>query len=124
MSDVTVGTVTTLGPEPTRPRTSRGPLRVDIIGLVAAAVAMAVVLALPAPAGLPPAAQRLAALIAAALVLWVTEALPVAITSLLVVGLQPVLGINPLPVAITNFMNMVFFFLFVMFIIALAWTTT
>jgi solute carrier family 13 (sodium-dependent dicarboxylate transporter), member 2/3/5 len=116
---MTPTTLQTSDPPVTRPG-----IRMDILGLVGAALAMAIVLLLPTPQGLPPAGQRLAAVFAAAIVLWVTEALPIAMTSVLTVGLQALLRINPLQVAMTNFMNNVFFFLIVMFTIALAWTKT
>jgi sodium-dependent dicarboxylate transporter 2/3/5 len=92
--------------------------------IVAALVAGAVLAAMPAPEGLPPAGQRVAALFAACLILWVTEAVPIAITALLAVVLQPVVGVAPLPVALTNFMTPVFFFVLVMFVIAQAFTNT
>ena len=59
-----------------------------------------------------------------ALILWVTEAMPIAITALLAIVLQPVLGLAPLPAAFTNFISPVFFFVLVMFVIAQAFTNT
>jgi di/tricarboxylate transporter len=70
-----------------------------VLGLVGSAVAMIVVLLLPQPQGMPPEARRTAALFAGALVLWVTEALPVAVTALLVLVLQPILGLNTMATA-------------------------
>jgi solute carrier family 13 (sodium-dependent dicarboxylate transporter), member 2/3/5 len=116
---MTPTTVQTTDPPVTRPG-----IRMDILGLVGAGLAMAIVLLLPTPQGLPPTGQRLAAVFAASIVLWVTEAIPIAMTAVLTVGLQALLRINPLQVAMTNFMNNVFFFLIVMFTIALAWTKT
>ena len=84
----------------------------------------ALVLALPTPAGLPPAGHRAAALFSAALILWTTEALPIAVTGLLAVVLQPVLGLSSLPAAFTNFISPVFFFVLVMFVIAQSFTNT
>lgn len=98
---------------------SRAPL-----SLVAALATGALLLALPAPDGLPPIGQRAAALFVVAIVLWVTEALPIAITALLAVVLQPMLGLAPLGTAFTSFMSPVFFFVMVMFIIAQAFTNT
>jgi sodium-dependent dicarboxylate transporter 2/3/5 len=63
-------------------------------------------------------------LFAVALVLWVTEALPIAITAVLTLVAQPMLGLAPLGGAFTSFMSPVFFFVLVMFVIAQAVTTT
>jgi solute carrier family 13 (sodium-dependent dicarboxylate transporter), member 2/3/5 len=106
------------------PIATRPEIRVDIFGLLAAVLAAAIVLLLPTPAGLSPAGQRLAALFAGALVLWVTEAIPIAMTAIMTIGLQPLMGVNPLPLAISNFINTVFFFMLVMYVIALVWTKT
>lgn len=96
----------------------------DLVRVAAACAAGGLLLALPAPAGLPPAAQRAAAIFATCLVLWVTEAVPIAVTALLAVVLQPLLGVAPLPVAATSFISPVFFFVLVMFVIAQAFTNT
>ena len=93
-------------------------------GFAGAVAAMAIVLLIPAPLGMVPDAQRMAALFAGALVLWSTEAIPIAATSLLVLILQPILQLNPLGAAFTNFMSPPFFFVLVMFVIAYAWVKT
>lgn len=92
--------------------------------LLAAAATGAVLLALPAPAGLSPVGQRAGVLFAVALLLWVTEAVPIAITALLALVLQPILGVSPLGAAFTNFMSPVFFFVLVMFVVTQAFTNT
>jgi len=56
-------------------------------------LALGVLLA-PAPDGLQPAAQRLAAVVLLMGVWWVTQALPIAVTSLLPLALFPLLGIQ------------------------------
>ena len=83
-----------------------------------------VLLALPTPAGLSPAGHRAGALFAARCVLWVTEALPIAITAVLTLVAQPMLGVAPLGAAFTSFMSPVFFFVLVMFVIAQAFSNT
>jgi sodium-dependent dicarboxylate transporter 2/3/5 len=99
--------------------------RKEIIGLIAALAAAAFVLLLPTPAELGETGQRMAALFVLILILWSTEALPIAITSLLALVLQPILGLIPdLNTAYVNFIGPVFFFVLVMFIIALAWVKT
>ncbi|MGD9905399.1 MAG: DASS family sodium-coupled anion symporter [Dehalococcoidia bacterium] len=91
--------------------------------LVAALTLGGLLLAVPLP-GMPPAAQRAAALLVTALALWVTEALPIAVTALLVLVLQPILGLAALGAAFASFMSPVFFFVLVMFVIAHALTTS
>ena len=105
-------------------------------GLLGAAALTGFILILPSPEGLPPEAHRLAALFAGVLVLWSTEALPIAVTALLALALQPIFGLTslvtgrpPTPGAIfgaaaANFMSSVFFFVLVMFAIAHAWVKT
>ena len=109
---------------------------VTTAGLLGAAALTGFILILPTPDGLPPEAHRLAALFAGVLVLWSTEALPIAVTSLLALALQPLFGLTslvsgrpPTPGAIfgaaaANFMSSVFFFVLVMFAIAYAWVKT
>jgi solute carrier family 13 (sodium-dependent dicarboxylate transporter), member 2/3/5 len=92
--------------------------------IVAALAAGAVIVMLPTPEGLTPVGQRTAALFVAALILWSTEALPIAVTSLLAIVIQPLLAISELGPAMAASMSPVFFFVLVMFIIALAWTKT
>jgi sodium-dependent dicarboxylate transporter 2/3/5 len=94
------------------------------MAIVAAIALGAVLLALPAPADLPPLGQRAGALFAVALLLWVTEAVPIAITALLTLVLQPLLGLASLGAAFTSFISPVFFFVLVMFVIAQAFTST
>lgn len=98
--------------------------RPHLTGIIAAAVVTAAVVLLPAPEGLSPAAQRTAALFLGVLILWATEALPIAVTSLLALVFQPLLGLAAFGPALGNFMSPVFFFVLVMFIIALAWVKT
>ena len=84
----------------------------------------AVVLALPTPSGLSPAGHRMAALFAVTLLLWVTEAIPIAATSLAALALQPLFGIATLQAAFTSSISTVFFFVIAMFCIAQAFTTS
>src|SRR6266542_1384590 len=64
--------------------------RKAVAGLAAATVGAAAVLLLPTPAGLPPEGRRMAALFLVTLILWMTEAIPVAVTALLALALQPI----------------------------------
>ncbi len=98
--------------------------RVQLIGFAAAAAASLIVAAMPAPEGLKPEGQRVLALLVAALVLWATEALPIAITAVLALVAQPVLGLASFNGALTSFISPVFFFVMAMYVIAHAWITT
>jgi sodium-dependent dicarboxylate transporter 2/3/5 len=66
----------------------------------------------------------MAALFAVALVLWATEAIPIAATSLLVLVLQPILGIADLRTAFGASMSPVFYFVLGMFCISTAFSTS
>ena len=90
------------------------------IGLAIAAVV--VVLSLPTPDALPAEGQRLAAIFLAAIILWATEAIPIAVTALLVITLQPIFGVTDLHGAFASFVSPVFFFVLAMFCIAAAVT--
>lgn len=64
------------------------------LGKVAAVVLFLVIWFWPAPKGLEPAAQRLAATGALMAVCWMTQAIPIEVTSLLPLALFPLLGIE------------------------------
>ena len=111
--------------------------RVQIVGIVSAAAATGIVLMLPTPEQLPVQGHRMAALFIGMLVLWSTEALPIAITSLLALALQPVFQLTAIlapggpqtvgaimTAAAANFISNPFFFVLVMFTIAFAWVKT
>jgi solute carrier family 13 (sodium-dependent dicarboxylate transporter), member 2/3/5 len=86
------------------------------IGLALLAAVLAVLL--PLPAGLTPQGAHLAGVFVIALILWVTEAIPIAVTSLLVILLQPVFQVTTTGAAVGGFMTPVFFFVVAMFCIA------
>ena len=94
------------------------------LGLIGAALAGALTVALPGPAGLPPQGQRMAALFVVTLVLWTTEAVPIAVTALLALALQPIFGVATLPAAFASFISTVFFFVIAMFCIAQAFASS
>lgn len=70
-------------------------------GLVAAPLVAGVVWSLAAD--LPPPAHHLAAILAGVVVLWITEAIPMAVTAFLGVALAVVFGVAPAPVAFAAF---------------------
>jgi sodium-dependent dicarboxylate transporter 2/3/5 len=121
----------------TAPPTAAGPQRIEVLGLVGAVAATAIVLMLPTPEGLTDQGHRMAALFMGMLVLWSTEAIPIAVTSLLALALQPIFQLTAiLPpnapptigammgAAATNFISNPVFFVLVMFTIAFAWVKT
>ena len=65
-----------------------------LIILPLAPLIMLLLLALPAPAGLPPAAWKLVALASWMVLWWMFEAVPVAVTALLPIPMMPLLGIE------------------------------
>jgi len=100
-------------PRPNRTRSA-------VIVVVAAALAVGISL-IPVSGdvgGLTPQARNLAAIFVVALLLWSTEALPIAVTALLVVVLQPVMGVAELNDAFAAFVSKVFFFVVAMFVLA------
>ena len=64
------------------------------VGGVIAVVACATVLMLPTPDGMTLAAHRLMAVTAMMVVLWLTQAIPIAVTSLIPIAAYPLLGIR------------------------------
>jgi anion transporter len=65
-------------------------------GLIAAIVALVVIAALPTPAGLPVAGHRMLAILAFAVILWMTEAVDYAVSAILIAALMAfLLGLAP-----------------------------
>jgi len=95
-----------------------------MLGISAALLTALLLLGLPTPETLPTEGQRMAAIFAIVLILWVTEALPVAVTSLLAIVLLPIFGVADLGTAFTTFISPVFFFVLAMFIIAQAFISS
>ncbi len=75
------------------------------VGLVIGISAFGILLLLPAPAGLPAAGWRTAAVAVLMAVWWVTEPIPIPATALLPLALFPVLGIGSIGDAATPFAN-------------------
>jgi sodium-dependent dicarboxylate transporter 2/3/5 len=93
--------------------------------IVVSILVAVIILMLPAPEGLSVEGQRMAALFAVALILFVSEAIPIAMTSVLVLMLQPVMGITSgIREAFDSWVTPVLFFVLVMFIIAQAVSVT
>ena len=88
------------------------------VGVALALLVMVATVLLPTPEGLTLGGKNLVGLFAVALILWVTEGIPIAVTSLLVIAAQPVFQITTPPAAIAGFMTPVFMFVLTMFCIA------
>lgn len=88
------------------------------VGVALAVLVAVVTFLLPTPDGLTPGGKNLIGVFAVALILWVTEGIPIAVTSLLVIVLQWLLQITTPVAAISGFMTPVFFFVLTMFCIA------
>jgi solute carrier family 13 (sodium-dependent dicarboxylate transporter), member 2/3/5 len=100
-------------PEETSPMLRR-------IGLMAGPVLMALVLLLPAPAGLSREAWLVVALVTLMAVWWMTEAIPMAMTAFLPIIYLPLTGASTLKEATTPFAEPIIFLLLGGFIVALA----
>lgn len=92
---------------------------VAVIGLWLGVIVSLVILLAPAPEGLAPAGQRLAAIVTLMAIWWVTQAMPVAVTSLLPLALFPVLGVQPAKVVAQSYLGDSSFLYLGGFIIAL-----
>lgn len=92
---------------------------VRTVGKVAGLALLAAILAAPTPSGMPLAAQRLAAVTALMAVLWVTQAIPIAATSLIPLVAFPALGIQPAEVVSKAYINNSIFLFLGGFILAL-----
>jgi sodium-dependent dicarboxylate transporter 2/3/5 len=86
-------------------------------GLLLGPLVFAVILALPF-AGVPPAGHRLAAILALMVVLWMTEALPLAVTALVGPALVVLLGVAPASVTFAPFADPIIFLFIGSFMLA------
>lgn len=89
------------------------------IGLSAGTLLFALLLALPAPAGLDPAGWRCAAVAALMAAWWITEAIPIPATALLPLALFPVLGVAPIDAAAPPYANPIVFLFMGGFLLAI-----
>ena len=72
----------------------------------------------PTPEGLPHSGQVMIGILLMAAILWITEAIPLAVTGLLIMIMQPLLGIIPSAEVFSSFGNQAVFFLIGAFILA------
>ncbi|MDD2215340.1 MAG: SLC13 family permease [Eubacteriales bacterium] len=90
------------------------------IGIGCAAVILAAMWFIAPPEGLSAEGMKTLGLLLAALILWITEAVPIAVTALALVAFQPIYGIAAPGAAFTNFINSVFFFVIASYGISIA----
>ena len=91
--------------------------RRQTFGLIAGPLLFLLVLLVPAP-GLSPAAHRLAAALVLMIVLWMTEALPLAVTALIGPALAVLLGVGPAATVFAPFADPIIFLFIGSFILA------
>ena len=90
------------------------------IGLILGPVLFLLMLLLPRPEGMDPAAQAVAAVALLMTVWWITEAIPIPITALLPLGLFPALNAVPAPTVSSAYANHLIFLFLGGFLIAIA----
>ncbi|KPL02605.1 MAG: hypothetical protein AMJ90_05290 [candidate division Zixibacteria bacterium SM23_73_2] len=90
------------------------------IGLFLGIFLFVLMLFIPSPEGMSPSAQRMGAVVLLMATWWITEALPIAVTSLLPIPLYPLLGIMNSSEVTPNYTDHLVFLFLGGFIIALA----
>ncbi len=90
------------------------------VGLILGVALFIIALVAPTPEGMEPMAQRTAAVVLLMAVWWMSEAVEIAITSLLPLALFPILGILPSSVVAPLYTDQVIFLYFGGFVVALA----
>ena len=92
----------------------------QLIGLGVAAVVLVITFFMPEVAGLAPAAKNCIGVIAAILIIWMTEALPIGVASMLLLALIPLFGIMPVNDTFKEFMSPVIFFVLATYSVSIA----
>ena len=94
--------------------------RRQLLGLILGPVLFVLMLLVPAPAGMEPAAQKMAAIALLMATWWMCESIPIPATSLLPIALFPWLGLMPTGKATAPYANHLIFLFMGGFIIALS----
>lgn len=95
-------------------------LRARYLVFTLAALIAAAIILMPTPEGLTPEGQRAVAILVLCLILWVTQVLPLMITSLLAIVLFPLLGVMATDEVFPFFANQAVFFILGAFMLASA----
>lgn len=95
-----------------------GTVSMGTVGVVATVIVLGIGLTLPPPAGVSRTVQTVSAVFCATLVLWLTEPVPYAVSSILSVSLLYVLGVvDTFPAAVSGFASTLVFFLILLFLL-------
>jgi solute carrier family 13 (sodium-dependent dicarboxylate transporter), member 2/3/5 len=86
-----------------------------VIGILLAALLLVIFYYIDPPTGLSENGKNVLGLLLAGLTLWITEAIPVAVTALFMIIMQPVLNVDSLSTAFKSFMSPVIFFVLATF---------
>ncbi len=92
--------------------------------LVASILILLLIISMPAPAGLSTAGQRTIGIFVMAMILWMTTALPLSVTGVLVIAALPLLGVADEKTAYSLFGNTAVFFILGAFMLAAAMMKT
>lgn len=92
----------------------------EILGIIIATAFLLLTVIIPTPEGLTEGAKNCIGIMAAVLVLWFTEALPIGVTGLVLIMMIPIYGIMPVGETYQAFMSSVFFFVIATFSISVA----
>ncbi len=106
-------------PGPNGDKNAESPSLYNRIGFVLGLLLFVIILIIPDLAGMPVAAQKMAAVTVLMAVWWITEAIPIPVTALLPLVLYPLLGITDARTAATPYANHLIFLFLGGFIIAL-----
>jgi len=96
------------------------PTRKDIFFIALAFLLVLIFYFLPSPDGLTHNGQAMIGILLMAAILWITEPIPLAVTGLLIMIIQPLLGVMPANDVFSSFGNQAVFFLIGAFILASA----
>lgn len=104
----------------TNPGTGMSPTTKKILWIIGLVVLYFILAKLPTPEGLKLAGQQSIALMVVVVISWVTEVVPIAISSLFFVFVQHIIGIQPMGPAVANFANPTLLFVLASFFLAIA----
>ena len=94
--------------------------RKKTIGLISGFLVIALFVMMPPVEGMTVAAKNTLGLLLGGLILWVTEAFPLAITAILLMVLQPIFNVATVNATITTFISPVIFFVIATFGVSIA----
>ena len=90
----------------------------NFIYIAIAIIILAITVIIPAPEGLDEDGKRMIGILLVGVILWTSEAIPLAVTGLLIIILQPILNISKPIEVFSAFGNTAIFFLIGAFILA------